>query len=275
LSLPGDATSAALTPSPGTSRWVPSQAAIAPPGSTAANNASRATTRNTPVGRPGRSSSAMRCGQQTHCQRRGPSRPGSFSLLGLGERHIPERETKAETWAGTARANPIWEIFVRLILVLLACVVAATSSKAAGTDADASRICSTCHHSQLPVNGGHAPGIACVTCHALKRPNFFGPGHRRIPSDCTSHHTTAPQVHPAPTHDLSPVGLRRRCLKCHDPHDSPNAHLTRPGLRVRGQLRPISFPPPDGAGSFVDLTHPGRGLCEVCHRETRFYRADG
>jgi hypothetical protein len=42
-------------------------------------------------------------------------------------------------------------------------------------------------------------------------------------------------------------------------------------------FRPVDFHDPGGAvaGGFVDPAHPGRGLCEICHRTTRFYRADG
>jgi hypothetical protein len=41
----------------------------------------------------------------------------------------------------------------------------------------------------------------------------------------------------------------------------------------RGRLSPVHFPDPDGA--FVDPGAPGDGLCEVCHRRTEVYRADG
>src|SRR4030095_14811743 len=68
-----------------------------------------------------------------------------------------------------------------------------------------------------------------------------------------------------------------RCLTCHDPHSSPNAHLVRTDIRVPHNFRPIAFGDQGGAvtGGFVDPSHPGRGLCEVCHKKTDFYRADG
>jgi hypothetical protein len=60
-------------------------------------------------------------------------------------------------------------------------------------------------------------------------------------------------------------------------HGSPNAHLIRTSIRSGRRLRPIDFHDAGGAvpGGFVDPTTPGRGLCEICHQDTRFYRADG
>jgi predicted CXXCH cytochrome family protein len=69
----------------------------------------------------------------------------------------------------------------------------------------------------------------------------------------------------------------RRCLACHDVHGSSNAHLVRTDIRVGQRFRPIDFHDAGGAvpGGFVDPAHPGRGLCEVCHRDTKVWRADG
>ena len=71
--------------------------------------------------------------------------------------------------------------------------------------------------------------------------------------------------------------LRRRCLTCHDVHGSPNADLVRPTIRFDSRLHPIAFDAAGGAvpGGFVDPANPGRGLCETCHKTTKFYRADG
>lgn len=157
-----------------------------------------------------------------------------------------------------------------VLILLLALLLAAPATGSAVTDADASGICERCHHSQTALRAttnGHAPGIECVTCHGLGRSGVFGPGHRSIPVGCTSHHQTAPEVHPVPSRPGSAETTQRRCLKCHDVHGSSNAHLVRTRVRVRGRLRQIT--------NLVDLEHPGRGLCEVCHRDTRFYRANG
>jgi predicted CXXCH cytochrome family protein len=47
-------------------------------------------------------------------------------------------------------------------------------------------------------------------------------------------------------------------------------------IRARGRFRPVSFhETADGPTGLVDLARPGRGLCEICHRGTRFYPANG
>ena len=76
---------------------------------------------------------------------------------------------------------------------------------------------------------------------------------------------------------FGPTRERRRCLSCHDAHGSTNANLVRPAIRTGGRLRPIDFHAAGGAvaGGFVTPDKPGRGLCEVCHRDTRFYPANG
>ena len=163
--------------------------------------------------------------------------------------------------------------WITLSLVLVA--AAATRAAAAGP----SDVCLACHVSEptLAANGGHAPGIDCVTCHDDRRPGRVGRRHRKIPTDCTSHHTPSAATHPVPPNELGPARLRRACLRCHDPHGSSNAHLIRTAILARGKFRPIDFHAAGGAvpGGFVDPEMPGRGLCEVCHRNTRFYLANG
>ena len=140
--------------------------------------------------------------------------------------------------------------------------------------------CAVCHDTEAALatfTGGHAPSIDCVACHDDRRPGVFGRGHRAIPTSCTAHHTVPAATHPPPHRRLGRARLRQSCLKCHDPHGSTNAHLIRTTIRTRGRLRPVDFhEPTDGTPpAFVDTTHPGRGLCEICHRTTRFYPASG
>ena len=166
-----------------------------------------------------------------------------------------------------------------LILAWLVLAVAG-ASRARADGVSASGICAACHATETglaAMDGGHAPLLDCLTCHEDRRPGSFGPGHRARPTSCTTHHTTTVATHPPPDRTLRPARLRRSCLKCHDPHGSQNAHLIRAAIRTGGRLRPIDFHDIGGSvpGGFVDPTTPGRGLCEVCHRTTRFYRADG
>jgi predicted CXXCH cytochrome family protein len=163
-----------------------------------------------------------------------------------------------------------------LTLLLLAAVTSAARAEA-GADA---AICARCHETQPALAaeaGGHAPFLDCIVCHAERRPGAVGRGHRAVPTSCTRHHTTTAATHPPPARTLPPSRLRRRCLTCHDVHGSTNAHLIRPAIRRGRRLTPIDFQDAGGAvpGGFVDPTTPGRGLCEVCHRTTRFYPASG
>ncbi|HJQ82875.1 MAG TPA: cytochrome c3 family protein [Candidatus Binatia bacterium] len=156
----------------------------------------------------------------------------------------------------------------------LAAVVFSVGLAWAGGVADPA-LCARCHETQaaLAAGGGHAPSLDCVTCHDDRRPGSVGRGHRSIPASCTSHHATPAATHPSPRRALGPARERRACLRCHDPHGSENAHLIRTAIRVRRRLRPVELSP--AAPAFVDVENPGRGLCEVCHRGTRFYPASG
>jgi predicted CXXCH cytochrome family protein len=143
-----------------------------------------------------------------------------------------------------------------------------------------SGVCARCHEEQAGLaagEGGHAAFLDCTTCHEDRRPGVFGRGHRAIPRSCTGHHAASVETHPAPARTPRPARLRRRCLTCHEPHGSGNAHLVRTKIRKGHRLHPIDFQAAGaaGPGSFVDPASPGQGLCEICHRNTRFYRASG
>jgi predicted CXXCH cytochrome family protein len=160
-------------------------------------------------------------------------------------------------------------------VVVVLCAVPAWAG-----DVSSSGVCARCHEVETALAadaGGHAQFIDCNSCHDDLRPGRFGPGHRSIPTSCTSHHTVDVATHPMPAKPLKPGKLRRSCLKCHDPHGSTNAHLINTAIRTHGRLAPIDFHDAGGAvaGGFVDPAMPGHGLCEVCHRKTKFYTAKG
>jgi predicted CXXCH cytochrome family protein len=69
----------------------------------------------------------------------------------------------------------------------------------------------------------------------------------------------------------------RNCSRCHDVHGSLNLALVPDTIRTRGRLVPMRFDSQAGAapGGFTNPDAPGTGLCEVCHRKTRFYPSDG
>jgi len=162
---------------------------------------------------------------------------------------------------------------------LLALVVATAVVVAPAWAEGPAVVCGRCHDTQAALAsavGGHALSLDCVTCHDDRRPGVFGPGHRAIPQSCTAHHTVPTETHPPPTKTLGPARLQRSCLKCHDPHGSSNAHLLLTRIRTGGRFRPVSVhESEDGLTGLVDPARPGKGLCEICHRSTRFYRANG
>lgn len=155
-------------------------------------------------------------------------------------------------------------------------VILTTSFAHAATVAQAG-VCANCHVSEtgsLIETGGHAITLDCQSCHADRRPGQVGVGHRATPR-CTSCHDTT--GHPPRER---PRGRRleiRNCSRCHDVHGSTNLALVQTSLRTRGRLVPMLFDSTAGAapGGFTNPDAPGTGLCEVCHRKTRFYRSDG
>jgi len=137
-------------------------------------------------------------------------------------------------------------------------------------------VCARCHETEsaLAAAGGHSITLACADCHTDRRPDRVGRRHRasRACAEC----------HDLPAHPKAALRGRaatRACLACHEPHGSPNLALVGPDVRRPGRRRAarVVFTTPDGAapGGFTDPAHPGAGLCEVCHRKTDVYRANG
>jgi predicted CXXCH cytochrome family protein len=160
-------------------------------------------------------------------------------------------------------------------ILLLATVVA---TRAAAQSGDTASQCVGCHTDQLTAvgtTGGHSPLVDCLGCHADRRPNRVGRRHRAKPN-CSDCHAE-PSGHPPRKTEPRGVRATRNCLACHDVHGSTNLHLVTGDLVRQRRVFPITFTSKEGAapGGFTDPAHPGRGLCEVCHRATDFYRHDG
>lgn len=137
-------------------------------------------------------------------------------------------------------------------------------------------VCVTCHVDASvtgAATGGHAAALGCVSCHAERRPGRVGRRHRAIP-DCGQCHEAHGDVVGHPPRAASRRGARQthNCLGCHAVHGSTNAALVQTSIRRRGRLWKVGF---GEDGPFVDTTHPGRGLCEICHGRTTFYPASG
>ena len=143
---------------------------------------------------------------------------------------------------------------------------------------DPTNQCLNCHPDQLTAlaaTGGHSSLVDCQGCHAERRPNRVGRGHRAKPN-CTDCH--AEQTgHPPRKAGLHGARATHNCLRCHDVHGSTNLQLVRSDIVFRRRAFPITFTNEEGAapGGFTDPANPGRGLCEVCHRDTDVYRRSG
>jgi hypothetical protein len=132
--------------------------------------------------------------------------------------------------------------------------------------------CAVCHPAEsarFTKTNGHSTNFPlCSECHAEVSPAAEA-GHRSVPA-CEDCHDSA-------TH--SPPGIEPfPCTQCHDAHGTDNIALVLDELMTSlGQLRPITFDNLLGKqdGSYASASSPGSGICEVCHTQTRFYRADG
>src|SRR5262249_7438320 len=169
--------------------------------------------------------------------------------------------------------------------------------------------CAFCHDdlaTAMVAAGGHGSlDLKCTRCHHDLTPGVVGRGHRRIPRcpECHAHQITH--------HEPAVAAPQHRSI-CHTPHRSPNLLLIRPEVPVSNQQNmvmactsdadcpsgrvcagtnatcgaptqtggcaaPIRFDNLKGLadGSFASASHPGTGVCEVCHTTTRFYTSDG
>jgi len=118
--------------------------------------------------------------------------------------------------------------------------------------------CTLCHTAQVPP-GSEQPGQALPTCDVAA---------------CHEHDPTGPL--PAEVHQ--PAALPgSACLDCHHAHTSNNILLVRERILTLEGERAVEFTNLNGLadGGFASVTPPVRGVCQVCHTTTRFYRADG
>jgi predicted CXXCH cytochrome family protein len=135
----------------------------------------------------------------------------------------------------------------------------------------AEKNCTICHPGEgarFAKASQHSARFQCVDCHAEVSPTP-GPGHRAVPA-CAECHDNVTHAPPGDT----PFA----CTTCHDPHGTDNIDLVLDTITTpQGAARAIVFDNLLGQvdGSFASASAPGTGICEICHTQTRFYRADG
>lgn len=161
---------------------------------------------------------------------------------------------------------------------VLAVALMMSAAVAAAETVPSPGVCATCHFEQtgaLLETGGHAATLDCESCHADRRPGRVGLKHRGTPR-CSSCHTDV-AGHPPRERPRGRRAEIRNCGRCHAVHGSPNLALVPTTVRTRGRLVPMRFDSTAGAapGGFTNPDAPGTGLCEVCHRDTRFYPSSG
>ncbi len=136
-----------------------------------------------------------------------------------------------------------------------------------------------------PTAGFATPGgvvhfdLDCTICHSPSVTPGSEQAGQTLPTcnvaACHEHDVTGPL--PAAVHQ-SPPQPGSACLDCHHGHMSSNAALVREQILTPAGARTVVLLDLSigvGDGGLVSVTPPVRGVCQVCHTTTRFYRADG
>lgn len=135
--------------------------------------------------------------------------------------------------------------------------------------------CGFCHNDtavKASVSSGHGSlSLQCGQCHTQLTANDYGMGHRNVPRCAECHSDQHTHMDPA-------AGTVFECAVCHTPHGSTNLFLINEQIVTpSGPTRSVQFTNLSGLadGSFASVSHPGTGVCEICHTTTQFYRSDG
>jgi predicted CXXCH cytochrome family protein len=122
-------------------------------------------------------------------------------------------------------------------------------------------LCTTCHdpHNAASKNGQLLreadDSTLCADCHKTRMDGYSTAG--------------AVNVHNGPRH-ISPTG----CTECHSAHGKDNLYLVKSRVKTpSGTSRAVDFQNMEGARSFGDDS--GNSICEVCHTQTEYHKADG
>jgi len=140
---------------------------------------------------------------------------------------------------------------------------AATGHGQPGTNYAASRSCSSCHDA----DSAHIDGRAGSSKRIATNDNTLCSGCH---NDAARVPTSAKQG--LPSHVAAPDGLPlMTCTTCHDTHGTSTFSMLKTRIRFNNLSATISFA--NNSSGFVQTTPPYKGFCQVCHTQTRVFRA--
>jgi hypothetical protein len=124
---------------------------------------------------------------------------------------------------------------------------------------------------------------ACLACHPEVSAAWAKPSSHKLLLGCAGcHDGHASTAACSSCHSSVSHPAEASCTSCHDPHGSANLYGVRESLtRPDRTVAKVEFGLPEGAAALGlvrsggDGGVAGAGLCETCHRYTRYFRGDG
>ena len=153
-----------------------------------------------------------------------------------------------------------------------------------GVAAHDKRLAPTVGHGKSLSSAGSAMAVSCSACHDGDLQHIQSSSHSsRLAAplvgsgnaDCLSCHNDPAKVPTAKFRNISTHFLRKLgpqemvCRQCHDPHGTGNLSMIRSRVAFGNNSSAITFR--NISTGLVEF-ESNRGLCQVCHTQTRYYR---